>query len=200
MLILQVLEDEPRPRRGSSTTRKSAATWRRSVRRRWAVADVLLRRMRASWPKTCGATWPCRSARPIGMFERLRHWCRRNPVAASLLFAALLGSAFDRGTSASRGSSWNRRPSRSRGSAGRNARRHQQPFFIHPRSSSRVQSHGILVVHDYASRNGAIPLPVASPSSPASVWVNGADRHAVPARQDDLVHAQGRRPSRRSPE
>ena len=33
-------------------------------------------------------------ARPVGLAVRLWHWCRRNPVAASLLLAVTLGSAF----------------------------------------------------------------------------------------------------------
>jgi hypothetical protein len=159
MLILQVLEDEPRPPRQlndkiprdlETICLKSIA---KSPARRYASAQELaddLRRYLAREPIR---------ARPIGMLERLRLWCRRNPVAASLLFAVTLGSAF--------GLLYLSRLSRQLvestaiESAGQQA---EMLDVINALYTSqvveRVQKHGILVTHDYATRTAAIPLPV----------------------------------------
>jgi serine/threonine protein kinase len=94
MLVLQVLQDEPRPPRSlndkvprdlETICLKAMA---KTPSRRYATAGELagdLRRYLASEPIR---------ARPIGRLERLWRWCRRNPVAASLLLAVTLGSAF----------------------------------------------------------------------------------------------------------
>ena len=93
MLILQVLEDEPRPPRQlndkiprdlETICLKAMA---KSPARRYATARDLaddLRRHLSGEPIR---------ARPIGWAEKLRLWCRQNPVAASLLAAVTLGSA-----------------------------------------------------------------------------------------------------------
>src|SRR5262249_44372688 len=94
MLLLQVLQDEPRPPRQlndriprdlETVCLKAMA---KSPARRYATAGQLaddLRRWREGRPI---------SARPVGRVERLWRWCRRDPIPASLLVAVTLGSAF----------------------------------------------------------------------------------------------------------
>src|SRR5262249_34210517 len=92
MLIAQVLEDEPRrPRHLNDKIPRDLETiclkaMAKSPARRYATAQELandLRRFLSGDPI---------HARPIGKLERLRHWCRRNPLAASVLLAVTLGS------------------------------------------------------------------------------------------------------------
>jgi eukaryotic-like serine/threonine-protein kinase len=94
MLLLQVLEDDPRPPRQlndkvprdlETICLKALA---RSPARRYASAAELaddLRRWQAGEPIR---------ARPIGWGERVGRWCRRNPLVASLFLAVTFGSAF----------------------------------------------------------------------------------------------------------
>jgi hypothetical protein len=94
MLLLQVLEDEPRPpRRLNDRISRDLETiclkaMAKLPARRYAtageLADDLARFLRGE---------PIR-ARPVGHGERLWRWCWRNPVAAGLLVAVSLGSAF----------------------------------------------------------------------------------------------------------
>src|SRR5262245_11324412 len=93
MLILQVVEDEPRPPRQlndriprdlETVCLKAMA---KSPARRYASA----RELADDLARFLGGE-PVR-ARPVGKVERLRLWCRQNPVAASLLAAVTLGSA-----------------------------------------------------------------------------------------------------------
>lgn len=92
MLLLQVLEDEPRPpRQLNEKTPRDLQTiclkaMAKSPARRYATARELaddLRRYISGEPIR---------ARPIGPVERLVRWCGRNPLAASLLLAVSLGS------------------------------------------------------------------------------------------------------------
>jgi tRNA A-37 threonylcarbamoyl transferase component Bud32 len=94
MLILQVLEDEPRPPRRlndkiprdlETICQKALA---KAPGRRYATASELAEDLRQYLNGD-----PIR-ARPIGRLERLWRWCGRNPVAASLFVAVSLGSAF----------------------------------------------------------------------------------------------------------
>jgi hypothetical protein len=158
MLILQVLEDDPRPPRQlndkiprdlETVCQKAMA---KSPARRYASADELggdLRRFLAGEPVR---------ARPIGVAERLLLWCRRNPVAASLLAAVSIGSAVGL---------WHLSllsqqlvQSTALESA---AQQSEMLEVVNDLYSSRVverlQSHGVVVTHDYATRSGAIPLP-----------------------------------------
>jgi hypothetical protein len=94
MVIRQVLEEEARPpRRLNDRVPRDLETvclkaMARSPGRRYGSAGELaedLRRFLAGEPVR---------ARPVGRLERLGRWCRRNPVAAGLLLAVTLGSAF----------------------------------------------------------------------------------------------------------
>jgi serine/threonine protein kinase len=94
LLILQVLQDEPRPPRQLNDrvprdleTICLKAMAKTPARRYATAADMAedLRRFLAGEPVL---------ARPVGLLERLGRWCLRNPLPASLLLAVSLGSAF----------------------------------------------------------------------------------------------------------
>jgi serine/threonine protein kinase len=158
MLILQVLEDEPRPPRQlidkiprdlETICLKAMA---KSPGRRYATARELaddLRRYLAHEPIR---------ARPIGRIERLRHWCRRNPVAASLLIAVSLGSAVGL-WHLSRLSEQLVQSTALEGAAQQAEMLDVVNALYTSQVVERVQSHGIAVTHDYANKKGAIPLP-----------------------------------------
>lgn len=93
LLMLQVMEDEPRPpRRLNEHIERDLETiclkaMAKAPARRYQTAHELaedLRRFVDGKPI---------KARPVGTMERLWRWCRRNPLAASLLIAMALGSA-----------------------------------------------------------------------------------------------------------
>jgi serine/threonine protein kinase len=93
LLMLQVLEDEPRPpRRLKESIPRDLETiclkaMAKSPGRRYASAQDFaddLRRFLDGKPI---------KARPVGAAERLWRWCRRNPLAATLLIAVCVGSA-----------------------------------------------------------------------------------------------------------
>jgi serine/threonine protein kinase len=92
LLLLQVLEDEPRPLRRlhAGIPRDleviSLKAMNKSPARRYQAAKELaddLRRYRQGQPIL---------ARPIGYVERSLRWCRRYPLAVSLFAAVVLGS------------------------------------------------------------------------------------------------------------
>src|SRR5262245_14111057 len=93
MLILQLLQDEPRPpRRLNDKIPRDLETiclkaMAKAPARRYATAGELaadLRRLLAHEPIR---------ARPVGLPGRAWRWCRRNPVPAGLLVGLSLGSA-----------------------------------------------------------------------------------------------------------
>ncbi len=94
MLLLQVLDDEPRPpRRLNDKVPRDLETiclkaMAKAPARRYAMAgelaDDLRRYLRGESIR----------ARPVGRWERLGRWCRHNPLAAGLLLAVSLSSAF----------------------------------------------------------------------------------------------------------
>jgi tRNA A-37 threonylcarbamoyl transferase component Bud32 len=94
MLLLQVLQDEPRPpRRLNDRIPRDLETiclkaMAKAPARRYGtaaeLAEDLHRFLRGELIR----------ARPVGRLERLGRWCRRNPVAAGLLLTVTLGSAF----------------------------------------------------------------------------------------------------------
>ena len=158
MLIHQVLEDEPRPPRQlndkiprdlETICLKAMA---KSPARRYATAQELaddLRRYQRGEPIR---------ARPIGGIERLWHWCRRNPLAASVLLAVSLGSAVGL---------WHLsllseqlvQSTALEGAAQQSEMLDVVNALYTSQVVDRVQSHGIVVTHDYATKTGAIPLP-----------------------------------------
>ena len=158
MLIVQVLEDEPRPPRQlndkiprdlETICLKAIA---KSPARRYATAKELaddLRRFVAGEPIR---------ARPVGRVERLWRWCRRNPVAASLLVAVSVGSAFGL-WHLSRLSEQLVKSTALESAAQQSEMLDVVNAFYSSQVVDRVQSHGIVVTHDYLSQKGAIPLP-----------------------------------------
>jgi hypothetical protein len=158
MLIHQVLEDEPRPPRRlndkvpcdlETICLKAMA---KSPSRRYATACELaddLRRFLDGEPIR---------ARPLGRAERLWHWCRRNPVAASLLVAVSLGSAFGL-WHLSLLSEYLVRSTAIEGAAQQSQMLDVVMAHYSSEVVERAQSRGIAVTHDYASKDGAIPLP-----------------------------------------
>src|SRR5204863_26323 len=93
LLLLQVLEDEPRPPRqlNDKIPRDletiSLKAMSKNPAGRYATADALardLRRYLAGEPI---------EARPLTSFERLMSWTRRRPAAAALVSVSLLATA-----------------------------------------------------------------------------------------------------------
>ncbi|HEY7309847.1 MAG TPA: protein kinase [Gemmataceae bacterium] len=158
MLLLQVLQDEPRPPRQlhdkaprdlETICLKAMA---KSPSRRYATAGELagdLRRYLRDEPI---------SARPIGRAERLWRWCRRNPVAAGLLLAVTLGSA---------SGLWHLkslsehlvREAALESAAQQSEMLYEVNNFYSADVVDRVNKAGVAATHDYRERPGAIPLP-----------------------------------------
>lgn len=158
MLILQVLEEEPRPPRQLNDkiprdleTICLKAMARSPSRRYGTAADLAddLRRYLAGDPIR---------ARPVGRPERLWRWCVRNPAAASLLVTVSLGSAFGL-WHLSRLSEQLVRSTALESAAQQSEMLDEVNAFYSSQVVDRVQSHGIVVTHDYMSKAGAIPLP-----------------------------------------
>jgi eukaryotic-like serine/threonine-protein kinase len=158
MLILQVLEDEPRPpRQLNDKIPRNLETiclkaMAKSPARRYATAQELaddLRRYLAGEPIR---------ARPVGKIEQLRHWCRRNPVAASLLVAVSLGSGIGL-WHLSRLSEHLVQSTALESAAQESEMLDVVNTLYSSQVVDRVQSKGIVVTHDYATKSGAIPLP-----------------------------------------
>jgi tRNA A-37 threonylcarbamoyl transferase component Bud32 len=158
MLLLQVLQDEPRPPRflndrvprDLETCCLKALS--KSPVRRYASAQELaddLRRWLHGEPIL---------ARPIGRLERLGRWCRRNPVAAGLLLAVTLGSA---------AGLWHLytlseslvRSSALESAAQQAAMLEEVDNFYSTEVVDRITAAGGVATHDYTRRMGAIPLP-----------------------------------------
>jgi len=158
LLILQVLEDEPRPpRRLDEKIPRDLETicltaMAKSPGRRFAsaaeMADDLERFLRGE---------PIR-ARPTSALERLGFWCRRNPLAASLFAAASLGSAIG---------FWHLSRLSTElveSSALESAAQYSEMLeVLNDLYSSevvdRVGGHGVVATAEYTEREGAIPLP-----------------------------------------
>jgi eukaryotic-like serine/threonine-protein kinase len=159
MLLLQVLEDDPRPPRQlndkvprdlETICLKALA---RSPGRRYPSAAALAEELQR-WL----AGEPIR-ARPISWIERLGRWCRRNPLAACLFLAVTLGSGFGL-IHLSRLSTH-----LVRSAALESAAQHAEILeMVNSRYSSEVvdrvqQKKGTSARPDYIDHVGAIPLP-----------------------------------------
>ncbi|HUY35258.1 MAG TPA: protein kinase [Pirellulales bacterium] len=157
MLLLQVLEDEPRaPRRLNDRIARDLETiclkaMAKSPARRYATSGELAEDLRR-WLRGDAIR-----ARPIGAAERLRRWCRRNPVAASLLLAVSLGSAFGL---------WHLSRLSAQlvqSTALESAAQESEMLAVvnedYSKIVERLAPRKVVVTHDYALREGAIPLP-----------------------------------------
>jgi serine/threonine protein kinase len=158
MLLLQVLQDEPRPpRQLNDKAPRDLETiclkaMVKSPSRRYATAGELagdLRRYLRGEPI---------SARPIGRAERLWRWCRRNPVAASLLLAVTLGSASGLGHLMSLSERLVREAALE-SAAQQSEMLYEVNNFYSADVVDRVSRAGIAATHDYRDRPGTIPLP-----------------------------------------
>ena len=168
MLILQVLEDEPRPPRQlndkiprdlETICLKAMA---KSPARRYATARELaddLRRYLSGEPIR---------ARPIGRIERLRHWCRRNPVGGEPAVRRLAGVGVRALASVPplRAARANRRPWRARPSRPR-CSTSSTPSTA-PRSSSASSRTASSSLTTTRARRGRSRCRRPSRSSPAS--------------------------------
>jgi serine/threonine protein kinase len=158
MLLFQVLHDEPRPPRQlhdkvprdlETICLKALA---KAPARRYAtageLADDLRRFLRGE---------PIR-ARPVGRAERLWRWCRRNPVAAGLLLAVSLSSAFGL-WELSRLSEQLVRSSALESAAQESEILDAVNQLYSDDVVERAKVKQVPATHDYATREGAIPLP-----------------------------------------
>src|SRR5262245_2821101 len=158
MLILQVLQDEPRPpRRLNDKIPRDLETiclkaMAKAPARRYATAGELaadLRRLLAHEPIR---------ARPVGLPGRAWRWCRRNPVPAGLLVGLSLGSAVGLWHL----SRLNERMVRSTALEGA-AQQAETLECLNDLYSEAVDralpKKRVLVTHDYADRKDSLPLP-----------------------------------------
>jgi hypothetical protein len=158
LLLLQVLEDEPRPpRQLREDVPKDLETiclkaMAKSPARRYQTAQELgddLRRFLAG---------DAIQARPVGYSERLWRWCRRYPLAAGLLIAVTLGSGFGFWY-LSRLSTYfveETALDSARMEADMLERINQ---FYSEEVVDRLDRDKVEVTHEYASRDDAVPLP-----------------------------------------
>jgi serine/threonine protein kinase len=158
MLLLQVLHDEPRPpRQLNDQVPRDLETiclkaMAKAPARRYATAQELaddLRRFLRGEPIR---------ARPVGRAERLGRWCRRNPVAAGLLLAVSLSSAYGL-WELSRLSESLVHTSALEGAAQESEILNVVNNLYSADVVERAKLKGVAATHDYATRPGAIPLP-----------------------------------------
>jgi serine/threonine protein kinase len=158
MLLLQVLHDEPRPpRQLNDKVPRDLETiclkaMSKAPARRYATAQELaddLRRFLRGEPIR---------ARPVGRLERLWRWCRRNPVAAGLLLAVSLGSAFGL-WELSRLSEYLVRTSALESAAQQSEMLDEVNNVYSADVVERAKLKGVEATHDYATRKDTIPLP-----------------------------------------
>jgi serine/threonine protein kinase len=157
LLLLQVLEDEPRPpRQLERHVPKDLETiclkaMAKSPARRYQTAAQLaadLRRFLAVEPIT---------ARPIGPAERLWRWCRRYPLAAALFAAVSIGSAAGFVYLTNLSSYFVRETALD--SARMEADMMEQTNEYYSDLLTRLDTREIAVTHEYAMRRNALPLP-----------------------------------------
>ncbi len=157
LLLLQVLEDDPRPpRQLERHVPKNLETiclkaMSKSPARRYQTAAQLaadLRRFLAGEPIT---------ARPIGPAERLWHWCRRYPVAAALFAAVSLGSAAGFVYLTNLSSYFVRETALD--SARMEADMMERTNEYYSDLLTRLDTRDIAVTHEYAMKRNALPLP-----------------------------------------
>jgi serine/threonine protein kinase len=158
MLLLQVLNDEPRPPRHLNDKvprdleiiclKAMAKAPGRRYGTAQELADDLHRFLRGE---------PIR-ARPVSRRERLWQWCRRNPLAAGLLLAVSLSSAFGL-WELSRLSEHLVRSSALESAAQQSEILMTVNTFYSADVVERAKLKGVEATHNYATRRGDIPLP-----------------------------------------
>ncbi|HEY7327536.1 MAG TPA: protein kinase [Gemmataceae bacterium] len=158
MLLLQVLQDEPRmprqlndkvPRDLETICQKAMA---KSPSRRYATARDLaddLRHYLRDEPI---------SARPVGRVEWLVRWCRRNPLAVGLLVAVTLGSASGLWHLTSLSEDLVR-SSALESAAQQSEMLDEMNDFYSSKVVDRLQAQKIEATHDYIKRPHTVPLP-----------------------------------------
>jgi serine/threonine protein kinase len=158
MLLVQVLEDDPRPPRQlndkvprdlETICLKAMAS---SPARRYGSAAELADDLRR-W-----STGEPIRARPLGRLERLGRWCRRHPLTASLFLAVTLGSAFGLVHLSQLSTDL------VRSAALESAAQHSELLeMVNSRYSSevveRANKQGLEARADYSDHPGSIPLP-----------------------------------------
>ena len=157
LLLLQVLEDEPRPpRKLEPRIPKDLETiclkaMAKNPARRYQTAAQLaddLRRFERGEPI---------AARPVGHVERLWRWCRRYPAAA-ILFAAVLVGSVAGFTHLSRLSSYFVRET-ALDSARIEADMLERVNEYYSDVLDRLRTKEVTITHEYAMKHNALPLP-----------------------------------------
>ena len=158
MLLLQVLQDEPRPpRRLNDKIPRDLET----------ICLKALAKTPAGRYPTAGdlgadlTRWLHGEpilARPIGSLARLLRWCRRNPLAAGLLLAITLGSTVGM-WHLIRLSEYLVEQSALESAAQHAEMLKQVNDFYSDEVINRLQGTGIDITNDYTHRKKAIPLP-----------------------------------------
>ncbi len=157
MLMLQLLEDEPRPPRRLNDRvprdleticlKAMAKDWGRRYGSAGELADDLGRALGGE---------PIR-ARPASVPYRLRHWCRRNPMAASLFIAVVLASTTGMLFLSSLSETFVEKTAL--GSAEMQAQMLEEMNTFYSEIVGHLRDSDVEVTHEYAGRNGAVPLP-----------------------------------------
>lgn len=158
MLLLQVLNDPPRPPRqlNHRIPRELEVICLKAMAklpaRRYTTAGDLasdLRRFLAG---------EAIAARPIGRVEWFVQWCRRNPVAVGLFLAVTASSAFGL-SELSRLSQHLVRSSALESAAQQSEILDEVNNLYSANVVERAKQKGVEATHDYPRRKGAIPLP-----------------------------------------
>lgn len=157
LLLLQVLEDEPRPpRKLEPKIPKDLETiclkaMAKSPARRYQTAAQLaddLRRYDRGEPI---------AARPVGHAERLWRWCRRYPAAAILFVAVLVGSIAGFTYLTSLSSYFVQETALD--SARIEADMLERVNEYYSDVLDRLRTKEVMITHEYAMRQNALPLP-----------------------------------------
>ena len=157
MLLLQLLEDDPRsPRQLNDRVPRPLETiclkaMAKAPSRRYATAAELaadLDRFTRGEPIV---------ARPPSHAARLRHWCRRNPIAAGLFAAVTLGSTSGMLYLSSLSQSFVEQSALLSAQMQSDMLEEMNTFYSE--IVEHLDGHDIDVTHEYIGRDGAVPLP-----------------------------------------